>query len=155
MLKQFWAVPSAKEAMRYSNIPDAELLAAVDRLAGGEPPENVLSDRFVDAFTIAGTADKCLDRINAYARAGLLSDVELIDDYPSHFSGYCRRKHRWVRGDWQILRWILGRVPDAHGKMIRNPISMIRKTGSQHGPPADRFVSCERRSDANIRHFAG
>src|SRR5260370_26057124 len=71
MLKQFWAVPSAKAAMRYSNIPDAELLAAVDRIAGGEPPENVLSDRFVDAFTIAGTADQCLDRINAYARAGV------------------------------------------------------------------------------------
>ena len=46
----------------------------------------------------------------AYARAALVSDVELIDDYPSHFSGYCRRKHRWVRGDWQILRWMLGRV---------------------------------------------
>jgi cyclic beta-1,2-glucan synthetase len=61
----------------------------------------------------------------AYARAGLVSDVELIDDYPSHFSGYCRRKHRWLRGDWQILRWLLGRVPDASGRLIRNPISMI------------------------------
>ena len=43
----------------------------------------------------------------AYARAGLVTDIELIDDYPSHFSAYSRRKHRWVRGDWQILRWIL------------------------------------------------
>ena len=32
----------------------------------------------------------------------LVSDIELIDDYPSHFSAYSRRKHRWVRGDWQI-----------------------------------------------------
>ena len=39
-----------------------------------------------------------------FARAGLVSDVELIDDYPSHFSAYCRRRHRWMRGDWQILR---------------------------------------------------
>ena len=46
----------------------------------------------------------------AYARAALVSDIELIDDYPSHFSAYSRRKHRWVRGDWQILRWIFARV---------------------------------------------
>ncbi len=38
----------------------------------------------------------------AYARAGLVSDIELIDDYPTHYSAYTRRKHRWVRGDWQI-----------------------------------------------------
>ena len=43
----------------------------------------------------------------AYARAALVTDIELIDDYPSHFSAYNRRKHRWVRGDWQIMRWLL------------------------------------------------
>ncbi len=43
----------------------------------------------------------------AYARAGLVSDVEVIDDYPSHYSAYTRRKHRWVRGDWQIAQWLL------------------------------------------------
>jgi cyclic beta-1,2-glucan synthetase len=61
----------------------------------------------------------------AYARAGLVSDIELIDDYPSHFSSYNRRKHRWVRGDWQILRWLLSRVPDVSGRLVRNPISLI------------------------------
>jgi cyclic beta-1,2-glucan synthetase len=61
----------------------------------------------------------------AYARAGLVSDIELIDDYPSHFSSYNRRKHRWVRGDWQVLRWLLPRVPDFSGRMIRNPISPL------------------------------
>jgi 5,10-methylenetetrahydromethanopterin reductase len=75
MLKQFWAVPSAQAAMRYSNIPEAELLAAVERLTGGEPPENILDDRFVDAFAIAGAADECLDRINAYGRAGVTEVV--------------------------------------------------------------------------------
>jgi alkanesulfonate monooxygenase SsuD/methylene tetrahydromethanopterin reductase-like flavin-dependent oxidoreductase (luciferase family) len=71
MLRQYWAVPTAKAALRYSNIPEEDLLAAVDRIAGGEPPENVLCDRFVDAFAIAGTADECRDRIDAYARAGV------------------------------------------------------------------------------------
>ncbi len=63
----------------------------------------------------------------AYARVALVSDIELIDDYPSHFSAYNRRKHRWIRGDWQILRWTLERVPDYEGKLIGNPISVISR----------------------------
>ena len=63
----------------------------------------------------------------AYARAGLLSDVEVVDDYPSHFSAYSRRKHRWVRGDWQIILWLLPRVPDYFGKMVRNPLSLLSR----------------------------
>ena len=63
----------------------------------------------------------------AYARAALVSDIELIDDYPSHFSAYSRRKHRWVRGDWQIMRWLLPRVPDFTQAVIANPISLISR----------------------------
>jgi len=63
----------------------------------------------------------------AYARAGLVSDIEVIDDYPSHFSAYSRRKHRWVRGDWQIVRWLLPRVPDYSGSKVRNPIRVISR----------------------------
>jgi cyclic beta-1,2-glucan synthetase len=63
----------------------------------------------------------------AYARAGLISDVEIIDDYPSHFSAHSRRKHRWIRGDWQILRWLLARVPDAQGASVRNPLDVVSR----------------------------
>ena len=63
----------------------------------------------------------------AYTRAGLVTDIEVIDDYPSHFSAYSRRKHRWVRGDWQIMRWLLPRVPDRSGKRVKNPISPLSK----------------------------
>ncbi|QNI32366.1 glycosyl transferase [Alloacidobacterium dinghuense] len=63
----------------------------------------------------------------AYARAGLATDIEVIDDYPSHYSAYTRRKHRWVRGDWQIVQWLLARVPDESGRYVRNPISMISR----------------------------
>lgn len=63
----------------------------------------------------------------AYARAGLVTDVELIDDYPSHYSAYSRRKHRWVRGDWQIVQWIFGRVPEESGRMVPNPISFVSR----------------------------
>lgn len=63
----------------------------------------------------------------AYARAGLAADVELIDDYPSHYSAYSRRKHRWVRGDWQIARWMFSRVPEESGNKVENPISEISR----------------------------
>jgi hypothetical protein len=63
----------------------------------------------------------------AYARVGLATDVEIIDDYPSHYNAYTRRKHRWVRGDWQIVQWLFTRVPDETGHYVRNPISTISR----------------------------
>src|SRR5262245_58417908 len=63
----------------------------------------------------------------AYARAGLLSDVEVIDDYPSRIAAYSKRKRRWVRGDWQILFWLFPRVPDYFGNVVRNPINLISR----------------------------
>jgi hypothetical protein len=63
----------------------------------------------------------------AYARAGLTTDIEIIDDYPSHYSAYSRRMHRWVRGDWQIVQWMFSRVPDEAGKWGPNPISAISR----------------------------
>jgi len=62
-----------------------------------------------------------------FARAGLVSDIELIDDYPSQFSAYCRRRHRWMRGDWQILRWLLNRVPDCRRRTVDNPLGAISR----------------------------
>ena len=64
----------------------------------------------------------------AYARAGLVTDIEVIDDYPSHYSAYNRRKHRWLRGDWQIMRWLFSRVCRMRpAGMVRNPISLISR----------------------------
>ncbi len=63
----------------------------------------------------------------AYARAGLASDIEVIEDYPSHYSAYNRRKHRWLRGDWQIAGWLLADVPDEAGARVSNPISLISR----------------------------
>jgi len=47
----------------------------------------------------------------AYARSGLLSDIELYEEYPSRYGADINRRHRWIRGDWQIAGWILPRVP--------------------------------------------
>ena len=61
----------------------------------------------------------------AYTRTGLVSDIEIIEDYPSHYSAYNRRKHRWLRGDWQIADWLHARVPNESGAQVPNPISLI------------------------------
>jgi cyclic beta-1,2-glucan synthetase len=63
----------------------------------------------------------------AYARAGLVSDIEVIEDYPSHYSAYNRRKHRWLRGDWQIAGWLFPSVSDELGHRAPNPISTISR----------------------------
>ncbi len=63
----------------------------------------------------------------AYCRAGLVSDVEVIDHYPSHYSAYIRRKHRWVRGDWQTIEWLFSRVRDEKERRVPNPISLIAR----------------------------
>lgn len=42
----------------------------------------------------------------SYIRVGLATDIELIDEYPERYSSYIMRQHRWVRGDWQLIRWL-------------------------------------------------
>ncbi|HWB86527.1 MAG TPA: glucoamylase family protein [Bryobacteraceae bacterium] len=60
-----------------------------------------------------------------YARSGLITDVPLFEQYPSRYSADIRRRHRWIRGDWQLLRWLLPRVPDSEGRRRKNPISAL------------------------------
>lgn len=43
-----------------------------------------------------------------FARAGLVSDIEVIEDFPSRYDVIASRQHRWTRGDWQLLPWIVG-----------------------------------------------
>ncbi|WP_371915424.1 GH36-type glycosyl hydrolase domain-containing protein [Pseudomonas sp. CC6-YY-74] len=43
-----------------------------------------------------------------FARAGLASDVEVVEEFPSRYDVASKRQHRWTRGDWQLLPWIFG-----------------------------------------------
>ncbi len=63
-----------------------------------------------------------------FARAGLVTDVELFESAPSHYGVAAARQHRWARGDWQLLPWILGtRIPViGRWKMLDN----LRRTVS-------------------------
>ncbi|HWQ12141.1 MAG TPA: glucoamylase family protein [Roseiflexaceae bacterium] len=62
-----------------------------------------------------------------YARAALLSDVEVLDSYPTTYAAWAARQHRWVRGDWQIARWLLPRVPRASGGSAPNILPAIAR----------------------------
>jgi cyclic beta-1,2-glucan synthetase len=62
-----------------------------------------------------------------YARAGLLSDVLLYEEYPCDYSADVSRRHRWIRGDWQIARWLLPRVPGLDGRRQKNPLSGLSR----------------------------
>nr|WP_320050490.1 glucoamylase family protein [uncultured Desulfuromonas sp.] len=46
-----------------------------------------------------------------YARSALVTDVDLIEEQPSSYAGEASRRHRWIRGDWQLAGWLLPRVP--------------------------------------------
>ena len=50
-----------------------------------------------------------------HARTGLVTDVEVVDDYPASVLAHARRLHRWVRGDWQILGWLFPWVRTRRG----------------------------------------
>src|SRR6185312_8947262 len=59
-------------------------------------------------------------------RSGLLSDVQLYEDYPATYDADVARRHRWIRGDWQIARWILPHVP-GQGNALKNPLSLLSR----------------------------
>ncbi|HET7426875.1 MAG TPA: glucoamylase family protein, partial [Gemmatimonadales bacterium] len=61
-----------------------------------------------------------------YARAGLATDVIVYDDYPSRYLTFARRKHRWIRGDWQLLPWLTPTVPGPGGPE-RNRLSFLSR----------------------------
>ena len=52
-----------------------------------------------------------------FARAGFASDVEVVEEFPSRYDVAASRHHRWARGDWQLLPWILGFGPKAVGSL--------------------------------------
>lgn len=62
-----------------------------------------------------------------YVRSGLLSDVQLYEDYPATYDADVARRHRWIRGDWQVAGWILPRVPGPERIAIKNPLSLLSR----------------------------
>jgi cyclic beta-1,2-glucan synthetase len=61
-----------------------------------------------------------------HARPALVTDVEVVDDYPASVLTHARRQHRWARGDWQILAWLFPLVPTRQG-LERNTLPVIAR----------------------------
>ncbi|MFJ3076569.1 GH36-type glycosyl hydrolase domain-containing protein [Pseudomonas sp. NPDC087029] len=74
--------------------------------------ERALDGRFADNRVLSHDLIE-----GCYAHAGLLSDVQLFEAYPARYSADIKRRHRWVRGDWQLLPWLLPGSGQAHGAL--------------------------------------
>lgn len=115
--------------------------------AGIDPYAAAVSDVYQDLFEEGSYAGKGIYEVDAFetalegripenallshdlfegsfARAGLVTNVEVFEEFPSHYEVALSRQHRWIRGDWQLLPWILGRrgplPPVARIKMLDN-----------------------------------
>ncbi|HEY2345793.1 MAG TPA: glucoamylase family protein [Xanthomonadaceae bacterium] len=62
-----------------------------------------------------------------YARSGLMSDAQVFEDYPARYATDAARRHRWIRGDWQLLPWLLRRTRREDGSLERNPLSALSR----------------------------
>ncbi|MES3026049.1 MAG: cyclic beta 1-2 glucan synthetase, partial [Pseudomonadota bacterium] len=132
----------------------AENASAYEELCGGEagidPYTRTVSDVYQDVFYEGSFVGKGIyevdtfervlgDRLpenkilshdlleGCYLRSGLLSDVQLYEAYPARYSEDVSRRHRWIRGDWQLAGWLLPTVPAAHGKREKNPLSALSR----------------------------
>jgi hypothetical protein len=116
---------------------------------GVDPYSTAVSDTYQDLFGEGSFTGKGLYDVDAFtaalegrvpenailshdlfeglhARCALVSDIEVVDDFPSSVLAHARRQHRWVRGDWQTLLWMLPVVPTRHG-LARSTLPLISR----------------------------
>jgi cyclic beta-1,2-glucan synthetase len=117
-------------------------------MSGIDPYASAVSDVYQDLFGEGSYAGKGIYEVDAFeaalagrvpdstllshdlfegvfARAGLASDVEVVEDFPVRYDVAALRHHRWARGDWQLLPWILGRGPVGSKDRKRGAIPAI------------------------------
>ena len=84
--------------------------------------EKALKDRFPENRILShDLLEGC------YARSGLITDVQLYEEYPLKYEADVQRRQRWIRGDWQIGRWALPFVPGRDKKLHKNPLSLFSR----------------------------
>ena len=76
-------------------------------LAGRVPENSLLSHDLIEGI---------------FARAGLATDIELFEEFPTDYEVASARQHRWARGDWQLLPWIVGVDAAAGIRRTRLPL---------------------------------
>ena len=118
------SLPMGREGSLYQRI--------VSSAPGIDPYASVVSDVYQDLFGEGSYAGKGIYDVDAFeaalahraaegtllshdlfegifARAGVASDIEVVEEFPARYDVAAARQHRWARGDWQLLPWILGR----------------------------------------------
>ena len=62
-----------------------------------------------------------------YLRAGYASNIVLYETSPRDYLSDVHRHYRWIRGDWQLLRWLFPKVPGRNRLYFKNPLSALSK----------------------------
>ncbi|MDH1574625.1 GH36-type glycosyl hydrolase domain-containing protein [Pseudomonas sp. GD03746] len=84
--------------------------------------EQALDGRFADNRVLSHDLIE-----GCYAHSGLLSDVQLFEGYPARYSADAKRRHRWIRGDWQLLPWLLSRRRNGTKGNAQSPLSALSR----------------------------
>lgn len=63
----------------------------------------------------------------SYLRCGLASDIMLMDGYPVGYNSHKARLHRWIRGDWQVSKWLKRTITTKDGQKKHNPLNLLSK----------------------------
>ncbi|MBE0487778.1 MAG: cyclic beta 1-2 glucan synthetase [Halomonas sp.] len=113
--------------------------------AGIDPYTRAISDLYQDLFDEGSYIGKGIYEVDAFeraigtrfpenlilshdllegchARSGLVSDITLYEDHPSHYLDDIKRRHRWIRGDWQLTGWLGRHPPAGHGEQDGQPV---------------------------------
>ena len=132
------SLPVAREGSLFQRI--------FSSMNGIDPYASTISDVYQDLFGEGSYAGKGIYDVDAFeaalanrapdstllshdlfegvfARAGLVSDVEVVEEFPARYDVAASRHHRWARGDWQLLPWIFGRglLPNKNSKRSAIP----------------------------------
>jgi cyclic beta-1,2-glucan synthetase len=120
-------------------------------MAGFDPYATAVSDVYHDLFGLTSFTGKGIYDLRAFdaavgdrfpedailshdliegehVRTAFLPSAELVEDYPATYQAFAKRKHRWVRGDWQLLPWLLWPPkPPLQASVVRNPLGLLSR----------------------------
>lgn len=119
-------------------------------MGGIDPYASAVSDVYQDLFGEGSYAGKGIYDVDAFeaamagrvpdstllshdlfegifVRAGLATDIEVVEEFPARYDVGAMRHHRWARGDWQLLPWLFGNVGAAAAGMKTSAVPIVGK----------------------------
>ncbi|OJY15500.1 MAG: cyclic beta 1-2 glucan synthetase [Nitrosospira sp. 56-18] len=150
MVKKGYGILQPRVATSLSSTNESRYAWFFGGEAGIDPYTRIVSDVYQDLFHQGSFVGKGIYDVDAfehalcrrfpenrvlshdllegcYARAGLLSDVQLYEEFPTRYLADVKRRHRWIRGDWQLASWLLWRVPGPDASYQPNPLPPLAR----------------------------